>query len=174
MVHSYIIKRHTHLARDTVFWTHSMSMSYIHWSLHKHAAARVILIVENTLLEILFMAPISFSLRILDELTQEVFGPTLKFLATDCCTALLTDTGSQSQAVNGTVTGVMEIASFLKIFSALLDKVVLREELDKKVRVDDTDGENGNPSIWKTFVFGKYSCLFCMLTSLKPFVLWQC
>ena len=82
-----------------------------------------------------------FSLRILDDLIQEVFPPTLKFIGTDCCTALLTDTGSQAVALNSAVSGVMEVSAFLKIFSALLDKVVLREELEKKARVDESDGE---------------------------------
>jgi hypothetical protein len=77
-------------------------------------------------------------MKILDDLIQEVFPPTLKFLSAECCTALLTDTGSQAASVNAAVSGVMEVATFLKVFSALLDKVVLREELEKKAQGDET------------------------------------
>ncbi|XP_076466624.1 dynein heavy chain domain-containing protein 1-like isoform X2 [Babylonia areolata] len=79
------------------------------------------------------------SLRIVEELIHEVFPPTLKFLDAECCTAMLTDVGWHARHVNTTISGVMEVTSFLKIFSALLDKVVLREELEKKNRVDDVD-----------------------------------
>ena len=80
-------------------------------------------------------------MRILDDLIQEVFPPTLKFIGTDCCTALLTETGSHNVALNAVVSGVMEVNAFLKIFSALLDKVVLREEMEKKARMDESDGK---------------------------------
>ena len=77
----------------------------------------------------------------MDDLIQEVFPPTLKFIGTDCCMALLTETGSHNVALNAVVSGVMEVNAFLKIFSALLDKVVLREEMEKKARMDDSDGK---------------------------------
>ena len=77
----------------------------------------------------------------MDDLIQEVFPPTLKFIGTDCCTALLTETGSHNVALNAVVSGVMEVNAFLKIFSALLDKVVLREEMEKKARMDESDGK---------------------------------
>ncbi|KAL8594105.1 hypothetical protein ACOMHN_000817 [Nucella lapillus] len=81
------------------------------------------------------------SLKILDDLIQEVFPPTLKFLGGECCTALLTDTGWEWRERGGVVVGgVMEVTSFLKIFSALLDRVVLREDLERRNRMDDGDG----------------------------------
>ena len=82
-----------------------------------------------------------FSLRILDDLIQEVFPPTLKFLKGECCTALLTDTGWRAAGQNAAVSGVMEVNSFLSIFSSLLDRVLLREELEKKAKVEEGDGK---------------------------------
>ncbi|XP_070211333.1 dynein heavy chain domain-containing protein 1-like isoform X3 [Littorina saxatilis] len=79
----------------------------------------------------------SGSMKILDDLVQDVFPPTLKFMGSECTTALLTDVGSQDEGVKGRVSGVMEMASFLKIFSSLLDRVVLREDLEKKAKAEE-------------------------------------
>ncbi|CAL1542047.1 unnamed protein product, partial [Lymnaea stagnalis] len=73
-------------------------------------------------------------LKMLDEITQDVFPPTIKFLTQTCQTALLTDVGGEATAANSVTPGVTETSAFISIFSALLDRVMNREEIEKKVR----------------------------------------
>ncbi|XP_025095393.1 dynein heavy chain domain-containing protein 1-like isoform X2 [Pomacea canaliculata] len=78
------------------------------------------------------------SMKILDDLIQDVFPATIRFLQTDCCMALCTDLGIVTARVNAMISGVAEVSSFLKMFSALLDRVILREDLEKKARLDES------------------------------------
>lgn len=81
-------------------------------------------------------------MKILDDLIQDVFPATIRFLQTDCCMALCTDLGIVTARVNAMISGVAEVSSFLKMFSALLDRVILREDLEKKARLDESRSES--------------------------------
>ena len=102
------------------------------------------------------------SLKILDELIDEVFPATIKFLTKECCTAMFTDTGLHAKNLNSVTPGIREMDAFLKIFSALLDKVILREELEKKARYDDSniEGISQMITIFFFFCYSIFSLIF--------------
>lgn len=76
----------------------------------------------------------------MDDLVKDVFGPTIKFLRSDCCTALLTDVGQSVALANEVAPGIQEVTSFLKILSALLDRGFLRDDFEKKLKAE-AEGE---------------------------------
>ena len=65
-------------------------------------------------------------MKIFDDLVADVFGPTLKFLKSDCCPALLTDVGHHTAAANEVAPRIQEVGTFIKILSVLLDRLFLR------------------------------------------------
>ena len=75
-----------------------------------------------------------------DDLVADVFGPTIKFLKSDCCTALLTDVGHMETSANQIAPGIQEVETFLKILTALLDRLYLREEFERKQKILETEG----------------------------------
>ncbi|XP_035825634.1 dynein heavy chain domain-containing protein 1 [Aplysia californica] len=79
----------------------------------------------------------SVGLKILDDLINDVLPSTVKFLSSECQTALLTDVGSSSASANQVTPGVSEISAFLRIFSAMLDRSLNREEMEKKMRWEE-------------------------------------
>ena len=79
-------------------------------------------------------------MKILDDLIQDVIPSTIKFLESDCQTALLTDVGAHSATANKVAAGVAEISAFLRIFSAMCDKALNREEMEKKMRSEEEGG----------------------------------
>ncbi|XP_048242736.1 dynein heavy chain domain-containing protein 1-like [Haliotis rufescens] len=78
----------------------------------------------------------SACMKILDDLVKDVFPPTVKFLASECCPALLTDVGVEKVRANQVVPGVQEVTMFLNMLKALFDKMFLREELDRRVQAE--------------------------------------
>ncbi|XP_041366047.1 dynein-1-beta heavy chain, flagellar inner arm I1 complex-like isoform X2 [Gigantopelta aegis] len=89
------------------------------------------------------------SIKILENLVEEVFPSTLKFLKSECCSALLTDVGMATAQANEVASGVQEVTAFLKIFTTLLDKYLLREDIEKKLKfdmLDDSDKVNESKS----------------------------
>lgn len=84
-------------------------------------------------------------MKILDDLVKDVFPPTVKFLASECCPALLTDVGVEKVRANQVVPGVQEVTMFLNMLKALFDKMFLREELDRRVQAElkEEDGMCG-------------------------------
>lgn len=83
---------------------------------------------------------LSFSIRILDQLVTDVFGPTLKFLSNECLPSLLTDISFRTRQSNQVALGIQEVSNFLKILSSLLSKYFLREDLEKKIKRVDEEG----------------------------------
>ena len=79
-------------------------------------------------------------MKILDELVSDVLPATVKFISEECLPALLTDVGQISASLNQVTPGVAEMSAFLRIFSAMLDKSLNREEMEKKMRAEE-DGE---------------------------------
>ena len=65
-------------------------------------------------------------MKIFDDLAADVFGPTLKFLKSDCCPALLTDVGHHTAAAKEVAPRIQEVGTFIKILSVLLDRLFLR------------------------------------------------
>ncbi|XP_062587861.1 dynein heavy chain domain-containing protein 1-like, partial [Saccostrea cucullata] len=78
-------------------------------------------------------------MRIYDELVADVFPPTLKFLKSECCPALLTDVGHDTAASNEVAPGIQEVGTFLKILTVLLDRLYLREEFERRQRTMDLE-----------------------------------
>lgn len=72
-------------------------------------------------------------MKIIDDLINDVFPSTVKFISNECKTALLTDIGSSLASVNQVNPGVAEMFSFLQIFSAMLDRSLNRDEMEKKL-----------------------------------------
>ena len=75
--------------------------------------------------------------KILDDLVNDVFPSTVKFVSTECQAALLTDVGSVTAAGNQVTPGVSEVSAFLRILSAMLDRSLNREEIEKKLRMEE-------------------------------------
>ncbi|XP_056008158.1 dynein heavy chain domain-containing protein 1-like [Ostrea edulis] len=88
-------------------------------------------------------------MKIFDELVADVFQPTLKFLKSDCCPALLTDVGHDTAASNEVAPGIQEVGTFLKILTVLLDRLYLREEFERRQKTLDL-GDPGIDSPRKT------------------------
>lgn len=80
-------------------------------------------------------------MKIFDELVADVFQPTLKFLKSDCCPALLTDVGHDTAASNEVAPGIQEVGTFLKILTVLLDRLYLREEFERRQKTLDLGGK---------------------------------
>ena len=92
---------------------------------------------------------------------EEVFPSTLKFLKSECCSALLTDVGNATTQVNEVESGIQEVSAFLKIFTTLLDKYLLREEIEKKMKCDVLD-DSGNlffSSFFFILILNLYICI---------------
>ncbi|XP_078321876.1 dynein heavy chain domain-containing protein 1-like isoform X5 [Crassostrea virginica] len=88
-------------------------------------------------------------MKIFDDLVADVFGPTLKFLKSDCCPALLTDVGHHTAAANEVAPGIQEVGTFIKILSVLLDRLYLREEFERRQKTMDLE-DSGLDSPRKT------------------------
>lgn len=80
-------------------------------------------------------------MKVIIDLAHDVFGPTIKFLNAECCTALLTDVGHSVAMANRVVPGIHEVSSFIMIFSALLDRGFSRDEFEKKINCRQPDGK---------------------------------
>ncbi|KAJ8313863.1 hypothetical protein KUTeg_008424 [Tegillarca granosa] len=78
-------------------------------------------------------------LRIWEDLVRDIFGPTIKFLKNECSTALLTDVGHFAESANEVAPGIQEVTTFIRFLSALLDKALLRDEVEKK---SEMEGKN--------------------------------
>lgn len=78
-------------------------------------------------------------LRIWEDLVRDIFGPTIKFLKNECGTALLTDVGHFAESANEVAPGIQEVTTFIRYLSALLDKTLLRDEVEKK---SEMEGKN--------------------------------
>lgn len=81
-------------------------------------------------------------MKIFDELVADVFSPTLKFLKSDCCPALLTDVGHNTASANEVAPGIQEVGTFLKILTVLLDRLYLREEFERRQKTMDLEGRS--------------------------------
>uniref|UniRef100_A0A8W8M9M4 AAA+ ATPase domain-containing protein n=1 Tax=Magallana gigas TaxID=29159 RepID=A0A8W8M9M4_MAGGI len=88
-------------------------------------------------------------MKIFDELVADVFPPTLKFLKSDCCPALLTDVGHNTASANEVAPGIQEVGTFLKILTVLLDRLYLREEFERRQKTMDLE-DTGMESPRKT------------------------
>ena len=80
-------------------------------------------------------------MKVILDLVHDVFGPTIKFLNTECSTALLTDVGHAAAQQNKVVPGVQEVTSFIMMYSAMLDRGFSRDEFEKKIRSREPDGK---------------------------------
>lgn len=85
--------------------------------------------------------------KVWEDLGRDIFPSTLKFLKNECCSALLADVGQTVQAANQVNMGIQEMSTFLKILSALLDKVFLRDDFEKKQKAMESDG-NAVSYLW--------------------------
>ena len=79
-----------------------------------------------------------FRWHVLTSLANTVFPPTLSFLQTECTAALEFGLDLSSQLNDQSATGVLEVTSFLRILSALLEKHFLRTDLEKMYAVELT------------------------------------
>ncbi|GFR96319.1 dynein heavy chain domain-containing protein 1-like [Elysia marginata] len=79
----------------------------------------------------------SLGSKVVDDLVHDVFPSTVKFVSTECQTALLTDVGGVTAAGNQVTPGVSEVSAFLRIFSAMLDRSLNREEIEKRLRMEE-------------------------------------
>lgn len=73
----------------------------------------------------------------MDDLVNDVFPSTVKFLTAECQTALLTDVDKTTVTANHVIPGVTEVSSFLHIFSTMLDKFSKRAHTDKKMKAEN-------------------------------------
>ena len=55
----------------------------------------------------------SHKMKIFDDLVADVFGPTLKFLKSDCCPVLLTDVGHHTAAAYDVAPRIQEVGTFI-------------------------------------------------------------
>ena len=92
-------------------------------------------------MKLIFDSINSHRMKIFDDLVADVFGPTLKFLKSDCCPALLTDVGHHTAAANEVAPGIQEVGTFIKILSVLLDRLYLREEFERRQKTMDIEGQ---------------------------------
>ena len=79
------------------------------------------------------------SIDLLKSLISDTFGPTLDFITNQCNTALDADLLHSNQTRHMIVEGIQEVASFLRIMSALCDKHLTNDELEPGER--DTSGK---------------------------------
>ena len=79
-------------------------------------------------------------MKVILDLVHDVFGPTIKFLNSECSAALLTDVGHTAAQQNKVVPGVQEVTSFIMMYSAMLDRGFSRDEFEKKIRSREPDG----------------------------------
>lgn len=80
------------------------------------------------------------SMKVIIDLAHDVFGPTIKFLTSECSSALMTDVGHSVAMVNKVIPGVQEVSAFIMMYSALLDKGYSRDEFEKKISSREPDG----------------------------------
>ena len=85
-------------------------------------------------------------MKVIIDLAKDVFGPTIKFLNSECTTALLTDVGHTVAMANRVIPGVQEVQSFIMMYSALLDRGFSRDDFEKKITSREPDGKCLNKS----------------------------
>ncbi|XP_060599368.1 dynein heavy chain domain-containing protein 1-like [Ruditapes philippinarum] len=83
----------------------------------------------------------STCMKVIIDLAHDVFGPTIKFLNSECTTALLTDVGHTVAMANRVIPGVQEVQSFIMMYSALLDRGFSRDDFEKKITSREPDEE---------------------------------
>ncbi|KAK6166840.1 hypothetical protein SNE40_023452 [Patella caerulea] len=74
--------------------------------------------------------------NVLENLMDDVFEPTLKYLKTECTSGLLADLSPSAARKSQVVMGIQEVTAFFRIFNAMLDRVFLREDLERKMRLE--------------------------------------
>ncbi|XP_052798483.1 dynein heavy chain domain-containing protein 1-like isoform X5 [Mya arenaria] len=80
-------------------------------------------------------------MKVIIDLALDIFGPTIKFLNSECTVALLTDVGHSVAMANRVIPGVQEVTSFVMMYSALLDRGYSRDEFEKKIINREPDEE---------------------------------
>ncbi|ESP00380.1 hypothetical protein LOTGIDRAFT_173233 [Lottia gigantea] len=117
-----------HCQESTVYWK---SLFY-HW---KQTAKHRWVITANCT-------------NILENLIDDVFPPTLKYLKSECMSGLNMNISQTLTNQNSVVKGIQEVTSFFMIFNAMLDRVLLRDELERKLKLETTeDRESSNKSM---------------------------
>jgi len=81
------------------------------------------------------------SMKVIIDLAHDIFGPTIKFLNSECTTALMTDVGYSVAMANRVLPGIQEVTSFVMMYSALLDRGFSRDEFEKKIINREPDGK---------------------------------
>lgn len=75
-----------------------------------------------------------------EDLVVNVFGPTIKFINSECVAALIADAGQSYAESNRVAPGIQEVTTFLKFMGVMLDKVFLREEFEQKEKLMEAEG----------------------------------
>ncbi|KAH3716365.1 hypothetical protein DPMN_059086 [Dreissena polymorpha] len=78
-------------------------------------------------------------MKVIIDIAHDVFGPTIKFLNSECTTALLTDVGYSVAMANRVLPGIHAVTSFIMMYSALLDRGFSRDEFEKKITNREPD-----------------------------------
>ncbi|CAG5130197.1 unnamed protein product, partial [Candidula unifasciata] len=118
-----------HCGPSTMSW----SALYFHWKQN-----------ASTLWQ---LSPVGVT--ILDDLISDIFPSTVKFLTSECCTALLTDLDQATVTANHVIPGLTEVSAFLHMLSAMLDKFSRRAHAGKnmKIRKDNSSSAGADSGL---------------------------